>query len=282
VRRNPPRNTGQKLLGPILRCTLECPYWRSLIARVIPSMRSIILIMVLLTASQSWGASPIVRDGGAIQLADVTYKLDGIDAPEFDQMCIDEHADTWACGVAARDQLASLIGARQVRCEDLGFDTIYRKRHIGICTAEGEAVSLNQLLVRQGFALNAESAKGRFKEDEAAAKDARRGLWKGCFAAPQEFRHGRKDGALLGGSCRPDKDREIREVLFPDRPAMPSGCSIKGKFAVRARVTGNVGIYQMQGCRNYPALTKPDRWFCSEEDAQAAGFRRAYNCRKPK
>ena len=27
------------------------------------------------------------------------------------------------------------------------------------------------------------------------------------------------------------------------------------------------------------ALTKPDRWFCSEEDAQAAGFRKAYNCR---
>jgi putative Mg2+ transporter-C (MgtC) family protein len=26
------------------------------------------------------------------------------------------------------------------------------------------------------------------------------------------------------------------------------------------------------GCRSYPALTKPDRWFCSEEDAEAAGF----------
>ena len=84
---------------------------------------------------------------------------------------------------------------------------------------------------------------------------------------------------MLGGSCRTDKDREIRAVLFPDDPAMPSGCSIKGKLAVRARVTGNIGVYQLQGCRSYPALTKPDRWFCSEEDAQAAGFRRAYNCR---
>jgi methylphosphotriester-DNA--protein-cysteine methyltransferase len=60
---------------------------------------------------------------------------------------------------------------------------------------------------------------------------------------------------------------------------MPSGCSIKGKFAVRARVTGNVGIYHLQACRSYPAITKPDRWFCSEDDAQAAGFRKAYNCR---
>jgi hypothetical protein len=136
------------------------------------------------------------------------------------------------------------------------------------------------LLVHQGFALNVEaSATGRFKVDEARAKEDRRGLWKGCFVAPLEFRRGKQDGPLLGGSCPADRDREIREVLFPDDLAMPSGCNIKGKFAVRARVTGNIGIYHLQACRSYPGLTRPDRWFCSEEDAQAAGFRRAYNCR---
>jgi endonuclease YncB( thermonuclease family) len=237
-------------------------------------------LILALSASQGFAASAIVRDGGTIQLADVTYRLDGIDAPELDQMCIDEHADAWACGVEARDQLSNLISDREVRCEDLGLGTAYKKRHIGLCTVEGESTSLNQLLVRQGFALNFEpSARGRFSQDETGAKDNRRGLWKGCFVAPQEFRRGRKDGALLGESCRPDKDREIRAVLFPDDPTMPPGCSIKGRFAVRARVTGNVGVYQLQGCRSYPALTKPDRWFCSEEDAEAAGFRKAYNCR---
>jgi endonuclease YncB( thermonuclease family) len=243
-------------------------------------MRWFILILAIFTASQGFAASPIVRDGGTIEFADATYRLDGIDAPAFDQICIDEHADTWACGVEARDQLVSLIGGHEVRCEDLGADATYKKRHIGICTVEGETISLNQFLVRQGFALNLEPpAKGRFKEDEASARDSRRGFWKGCFIAPQEFRGGRKDGALLGGACRTDKDREIREVLFPDESAMPSGCSIKGKFALRARVTGNVGIYHLQACRSYPALTKPDRWFCSEDDAKAAGFRKAYNCR---
>jgi endonuclease YncB( thermonuclease family) len=241
---------------------------------------TIFSISPIFSVSLGWAASPIVRDGGTLELADATYRLDGIDAPAFDQICIDDHADSWTCGVEARDQLANLIGGRQVRCEDLGPDATTRKRHIGLCTVEGETASLNQLLVRQGFALNLEpSAKGRFKEDEAGAKDNRRGLWKGCFVAPQEFRVGRKDGALLGGSCRTDKDREIREVLFPEESAMPSGCSIKGKFAVRARVTGNIGIYHLQACRSYPALTKPDRWFCSEDDAQAAGFRKAYNCR---
>lgn len=243
-------------------------------------MRALILILAVCSGTQAWAAGTIVRDGATIQMADVTYRLDGIDAPELDQMCIDEHADAWACGVEARDRLSRLIGDRQVHCEDLGLGTNYKKRHIGICTVEGETASLNQLVVRQGFALNFEPyARGRFKDDEAGAKDNRLGLWKGCFVVPQEFRRGRKDGALLGAACRADKDREIRAVLFPDEPAMPSGCSIKGKFAVRARVTGNVGVYHLQGCRSYPALTKPDRWFCSEDDAQAEGFRRAYNCR---
>ena len=57
-----------------------------------------------------------------------------------------------------------------------------------------------------------------------------------------------KDGALLGGACRSDKDREIRDALFPRDPAMPSGCDIKGKYALRARVTGNIGIYHLQAC----------------------------------
>lgn len=238
------------------------------------------LICGAFPAGQAWAANPTIKDGSTLQLGNVTYRLDGIDTPALDQVCIDEHADAWTCGVEAREQLTRLIGGRAVRCDDLGVDPTARKRHLGVCTVEGETTSLSELLVRQGFALNVEaSATGRFKPDEARARENRQGLWKGCFIAPQEFRRGKKDGTLLGGSCRADRDQEIREVLFPVDLAMPSGCNIKGKFAVRARVTGNLGIYHLQACRSYPALTKPDRWFCSEEDAQAAGFRRAYNCR---
>jgi endonuclease YncB( thermonuclease family) len=238
------------------------------------------LILLLLPASQGFAATATARDGGTLQLGNVTYRLDGIDAPTFDQLCIDEHADSWTCGVEARDQLTKLIGGREVRCDDLGVDPAYKKRHLGACRIEGETTSLSQLLVRQGFALNFEpSATGRFTTDEARAKEDRQGLWKGCFVAPREFRLGKKDGALLGGSCPADRDLQIRAALFPDDLAMPSTCNIKGKYAVRARVTGNIGIYHLQACRSYPALTKPDRWFCSEDDAQAAGFRRAYNCR---
>jgi endonuclease YncB( thermonuclease family) len=238
------------------------------------------LLLTSLSTGCGWAANATIKDGSTLQLGSVTYRLDGIDAPAIDQLCIDEHADAWTCGIEARDQLTKLIGGREIRCDDLGADPSYKKRHLGACRIEGDTTSLSELLVRQGFALNVESsATGRFETEEARAKEERQGLWKGCFVAPQEFRTGKKDGALLGGSCPADRDKEIRDALFPEALAMPSGCNIKGKFAVRARVTGNVGIYHLQACRSYPALTEPDRWFCSEEDAQAAGFRRAYNCR---
>jgi endonuclease YncB( thermonuclease family) len=246
-------------------------------------MRLLLAILATLLTSPALAAEPVIKDGGTIQLAGSTYRLDGIDAPELDQICVDDHADPWTCGVEARDRLAKLIGKREVRCRDLGADPAYPKRRIGICTVDGETASLNQMLVREGFALNFEpAAKGRFKADEAKAKDALAGLWKGCFVAPAEFRRWQKTAPLLGASCRSDKDRQLREILFPEDTAMPPGCPIKGVFAVRARVTGNVGVYHLQGCRSYAGVTKPERWFCSEDDAQAAGFRRAYNCRGPR
>lgn len=238
------------------------------------------MLAVLLSVRAGWAADAVVRDGNTLQLGDVAYRLDGIDAPELDQMCIDDHADPWTCGIDAREELTKLIGGRTMHCEDLGPSRPYRKRHLGVCTAEGDASSLNQLLVRQGFALSASTAaRDGFRDDQAGAKADRRGLWKGCFVNPLEFRTGKQDGTLLGGACRADRDREIRTVLFPGDPAMPHGCSIKGKLAVRARMTGNLGVYHLRGCPSYAGLTGPDRWFCSEDDARAAGFRRAFNCR---
>jgi endonuclease YncB( thermonuclease family) len=237
----------------------------------------------VLFANSSWAENvnvgAIVKDGNTLSLGDTTYRLDGIDAPEFDQMCIDQKADPWSCGIEARDRLTKFVGDRAVNCEDKGLDPTFKSRHVGVCTVDGETGSLNQWLVREGWALNFEpSAAGRFKADETAARESQKGLWLGCFTAPQDFQHGKKDAALLGASCRSDKDAEMRAILFPSDPAMPPNCAIKGKFALRAKFTGNVGVYQMQSCRNYASLTRPDRWFCSEEDAKAAGFRKAYNC----
>jgi endonuclease YncB( thermonuclease family) len=240
------------------------------------------VLSIVLPASQSFAATATIKDGSTLQLGNVTFRLDGVDVPAIDQLCIDEHADVWTCGIEAREQLSKLIDGKQVHCDDLGADPGTRKRRIGVCKIEGETTSLSQLLVQKGFALNVEaSASGRFKPDQARAREDRRGLWKGCFVAPREFRAGKHEGPLLGAACRSDREREIREAIFPEDLVMPAGCNIKGKYAVRARVTGNLGVYHLQGCPSYPGQTRPDRWFCSEEQAQADGFRRAYNCRSP-
>ena len=241
------------------------------------------LLLTCLSASPGFSATAIVKDAGTVQLGNTTYRLDGIDAPAVDQLCIDEHADVWTCGIEARDQLTRLIGGKQVHCDDIGVDPSFKKRRLGVCKLEGDPTSLSQVMIQKGYALNVESsATGRFKPDEATARDNRVGLWKGFFLFFIYFRLGKTDGTLLGTACPADRDTQIRDALFPADLPMPASCNIKGKYAVRARVTGYVGIYHLQACRSYPGLGNPDRWFCSEEDAQAAGFRRAYNCRPPK
>src|SRR5262249_49814648 len=176
----------------------------------------LVVLALIFAESAASAAGPLVRDGGNIQVGDITFKLDGVDAPEVDQICIDDHADPWTCGIEARDQLTKLIKGRNVRCDDLGPDKIYKKRHVGLCTAEGDTLPLNQQLVGVGFAVSGESIKGYYKDDEAVAKEDRKGLRKGCFVAPRDYRLGKKDGSLLGSSCRADRDREIRAALFPE------------------------------------------------------------------
>src|SRR2546421_12396952 len=89
-------------------------------------------------------AAATVRDANSIQLGDVTYRLDGVDAPELDQVCIDDHADPWTCGIEARDQLSKLINKRTVRCDDVGPEKSFGKRHRAICTAEADKTSLKE------------------------------------------------------------------------------------------------------------------------------------------
>jgi endonuclease YncB( thermonuclease family) len=244
------------------------------------SMRIAVLLLSLLLASPGWAAEPIVKDGDTIQIGDVTYRLAGTDAPEFDQPCVDDHADSWACGVEARDQLVKLIGKREVRCEDLGEDKTYKNRRSGMCTIAGEPISLNQAVIRSGYAVSSEpTAKVGFAGDADKARETKQGLWKGCFVLPSEFRNQAKDAPLQGASCPSDKDRALRTALFPEELPMPEGCNIRAKLARRARVTGHVGIYHVPACQNYASQPLPDRWFCSEDDARAAGYRKAYNCR---
>jgi endonuclease YncB( thermonuclease family) len=232
----------------------------------------------LLTVSPS-NAYIVAHDGDSIAVDGIRFRLDGIDAPELDQICIEESGDTWPCGKEARDRLRALIGDRSVHCDTKAGDPAYPGRLIGLCRVEADNESLNQRLVREGWAVAFEPyAKGRFKDEQATAESTRMGLWRGCFAAPRDHRRWNKKSAEVLGTCNTVDAAKIRELLFPDDPAMPVGCSIKGKISWRARLTGHRGIYHIPGCRSYQRTTNPNRWFCSEEDAVGAGFRKSLTC----
>jgi len=252
------------------------------------SLSSLSPLAVLLAGALSAPAScaaavhtATARSGNAIQLGAVTYRLDSVDAPEPDQVCISEHAEPWTCGMDARDQLAVLIRDHDIHCTDIGPEKRFGRRRRATCFTEGDRVSINEHMLQAGFAIVREHAGAKLRLAASEAQAASRGIWKGCFAAPRDFRAGRKENPLLGASCRADRDREIRAALFPQSLTMPQGCTIKANRAIRAHLTGNIGIYQLRGCPGYAAATRPDRWFCSEDDATAAGYRRAFNCRNP-
>lgn len=233
-------------------------------------MRSLIITVLVVLVFCSGLA--LADDADTLTVNSMEYRLDGVDAPEMDQACLDAEGQVYLCGRAAAQALEKFIAGRAIQCDDLGGNPKYPKWRMGQCSVDG--TDLHRWLVENGWALNFEpSARGRYAEFEAEARAGYFGLWKGCFVAPQDFRYWRRNAAkLLGASCPPD----ARAKLFPDDPAMTGGCEIKGKYALRA--WPYMGIYHLPNCGSYRRTRKPDRWFCSESDALAAGFRSSYTC----
>ena len=243
-------------------------------------MRALIATLLVVAATPALAVQASITDGNTVTLSGATYRLEGSEAPQTDQTCLDEKGATWTCGITARDRLREHVGKRDVRCTDKGADSIIRQRRLGECWIEGETTSLNQWMVQQGWALNADrSAKGRFKTDRDNASANRLGLWKGCFIAPDDLQRITVSTAvLLGAACPKTSSLRVRETLFPEFPVMPAGCEIKGKSVLRSRAAGYRGIYHLTSCRSHPRTKPVHRWFCSEEEALAAGFRKSYTC----
>ena len=234
-------------------------------------MRSAVISLTLLAFMLSGRCDAHPIDAHPVKIDGKTLRLDGIDTPETDQTCLNEDGESFPCGLRAAAELEKFIARRPVKCEDIRVEPAYPNRRIAECSVAG--IDLGRWLVDEGWALNFEPrAKGRFTMDEDDARAAHSGLWKGCFVAPQDFRSWNKHSAkLLGANCPPD----ARDKLFPDEATMPMGCEIKGHYAVRA--WPYAGIYHLPNCGSY-RRTKAKRWFCSEEAALEAGFRKAYTC----
>ena len=71
---------------------------------------SIILCVTLwslspLAAASSIEGIPRVVDGDTLVIGLTKMRLEGIDAPETDQICMNQNGDKWTCGIDARDRL---------------------------------------------------------------------------------------------------------------------------------------------------------------------------------
>jgi endonuclease YncB( thermonuclease family) len=133
---------------------------------------------------QAW-----IVDGDSLRLAGRSIRLDGIDAPEWDQSCLDAGGQAWRCGRAASRALRERVRGQTVSCRPRALDR-YGRAIAGCTLADGSDV--NAWMVREGWAL-ASGFAGTYAAEQAEAKAAKRGIWDGTFISPATWRHQKSD-----------------------------------------------------------------------------------------
>jgi hypothetical protein len=127
-------------------------------------------------------------------------------------------------------------------------------------------------LLQEAMALASADAPSDYDEATAIARQLKYGMWVGEFQRPAEWRAAnpramarieRAEAATRAepsASARPAPTRRNTNAL---------GCAIKGNRNRRGE-----WIYHLPG-QEYYEDTRPEELFCTEREAQAAGYRRA-------
>ena len=107
-----------------------------------------------------------------------------------------------------------------------------------------------------------------YVDEEAEAQAARRGVWAGEFVKPWEWRRGKRLDSAESEACTACDLRHKRLLKRSEK------CAIKGNINREGE-----RIYHMPGQQAYGVTRinqgKGERWFCSEDDARAVGWRKA-------
>lgn len=210
-----------------------------------------------------------IREADQVQIGNSRIRLGGIDAPQLDQLCLNTKGERWSCGAAARDELIKHVGNRSWSCTRRQVAD-RRGRIVARCAVDGE--DIQKWLVRNGWALAYARISRDYEADEKAAREARAGMWQGAFIAPWDWRVRNKKTAILGAVKPPEQARAIL-LASASGPVAPSpDCTIKGNVN-----RSGVCIYHTPSSRWYAKIqmkiSKGTRWFCSVEEAEAAGCR---------
>lgn len=189
-----------------------------------------------------------VVDGDTLDVGQTRVRLEGIDAPESAQTCTTSTGEIWDCGKSATAFLRSMTQQRDVACDRTGAD----KYHRTLATCFEDGINVNEAMVRAGLAWAFVRYSTEYVAVEAEARARKVGVWQGPAEAPWDFRH---NGWQVAQS------------------AAPKGCAIKGNISSHGH------IYHMPWSPWYDRVkideARGERWFCSEAEALAAGWRPA-------
>jgi len=186
--------------------------------------------------------------GDLVRVAGTTVRLAGVEAPELQQSC-GAGTRRYRCGAAAQAALGRLVNGRTLACSVNGADSAGR----GLATCMRGRLDVNGELVRQGHAFAGSGLFAAYTSLERQAREAKLGIWAaGEVERPAEFRAKLWDEA---------------------KRRAPDGCPIKGL------VTGEGRVYVLPWSPDYDRgriqKARGERWFCSEREAEAAGFKPA-------
>jgi endonuclease YncB( thermonuclease family) len=228
----------------------------------------VLLLLPAIAAAADISGTPKIREGDQIQIGTARIRLGGIDAPSVDQLCLNTKGERWTCGVAARDELIHHTDNKSWTCHV--SQTERRGRQVARCEVDGE--DIQKWMVRNGWALSYTRASHDYDADETAAREAKAGMWQGAFIAPWDWRVRNKKTTILG-AVKPPENAHTILLASASGPVAPSPeCTIKGNVNRAGEC-----IYHQPTSRWYSQIkmqiSKGTRWFCSVDEAEAAGCR---------
>ncbi|KAK9833805.1 hypothetical protein WJX74_006365 [Apatococcus lobatus] len=220
-----------------------------------------------------------VVDGDTLEIAGIKIRLYGIDAPETKQSCRNAQGQDYACGEESTASIKKFVGGSDLSCEVKNRDMYGRS--VAAChlaARPGKDGDVNDWMVANGHALAYRQYSKEYIGDEERAKARKAGIWAGDFQLPWEYRKEKKQGKASSPAALP-----------PGRPAvaaLPGASSSPGKMqqqpSPQCAIKGNISangdrLYHIPGSRSYTSTVidekSGERWFCSEQDAQKAGWR---------
>ena len=184
--------------------------------------------------------------GELLRLGDKDYRLAGIAAPDLEQRC-GEGSRRWNCASDATRSLASLVRGKTIVCHPRPASPPARAS----ARCYDGPTDIAAELVRLGHVWADESDSLGYRSLETKARDAKLGVWRAASDPPWVWR---------------DK------LWAAAKSKAPDGCPIKGT------TSGGEKVYHMPWSPEYDRIrvsstSKSRRWFCTEAEALAAGFR---------